>query len=72
MPSGQPPQPRTRMIEGILFLSSLTYDEEGDCEDKILFPGIRKGMREGQEYKAQEEGEKEGADHENSTKYIAV
>lgn len=32
--------------------------------------GIRKGMREGQEYKAQEEGEKKGADHENLTKYV--
>ena len=29
-------------------------------------------MREGQEYKAQEEGEKKGADHENLTKYVVV
>lgn len=72
MPKGTLPQPRTRTIEGILFLPSLTYDQEGDCEDKVLFPGIRKGMREGQEYKAQEEGEKKGADHENLAKYEVV
>lgn len=60
------------MTEGILFVSSLTCDEEGGCEDEVLFPGIRKGMREGQEYKAQEEGEKKGADHENLTKYVVV
>lgn len=45
MPNGLPTQPRTRIMEGTLFLSSLTYDEEDDCEDKVLFPGIRKGMR---------------------------
>ena len=72
MPNGLPPQPRTRMTEGILCVSSLTYDEEGGGEDEVLFPGIRKGMREGQEYKAQEEGEKKGADHENLTKYVVV
>ena len=72
MPSGPLPQPRTRMTEGVLFVSSLTYDEEGGCEDEVLFPGIRKGMRKGQEYKAQEEGEKKGADHENLTKYVVV
>ena len=55
-----------------LCVSSLTYDEEGGCEDEVLFPGIRKGMWEGQEYKAQEEGEKKGADHENLTKYVVV
>lgn len=50
----------------------LTRDEEGDREDKVLFPGVRQEVGEGQEGETQEQREKEGTDHENATEQEAV